>query len=46
MTIGKRAFDATFFGGNFADLFAIPDITMNNTEADAATDTLKTEYAI
>lgn len=46
MTIGKRAYDATFFGGDFADLFAIPDVTMTDPEADSAADTLKTEYGV
>ena len=45
-TIGKRPYDATFFGTNFLDLYACPDNTMSNTEADAAADPLKTEYSI
>lgn len=46
LAIGKRAYDATYFGGDLADAVFIPDVTMNNTEADAAADTLKTEYSI
>lgn len=45
-TIGKRAYDAAYFGGDLADIAFIPSVTMNNTEADAAADTLKTEYGI
>lgn len=46
MTIGKRTFDASFFGGSFVDVYATPDVTMNNTERNAEVDTLKTEYSV
>lgn len=45
-TIGKRPYDATYFGTDFFDVYACPDNTMTNTEVDAAADPLKTEYNI
>lgn len=45
-TVGKRSHDATFFGGDYLDDIWIPDVAMTPTEANAAADILKAEYAI
>jgi len=45
-TVGKRSYDAAYFGGDLLDDIWIPDVAMTPTEANAAADILKAEYAI